>query len=94
MTNSGTDSLPIDKDQEIRTLSVLGCDTLEHALKIKFGVHVPDATIDIIRDREEFIQYTQVPQSVPEGLVLIRFEAPSNKWIDVMHQASLALNRD
>jgi hypothetical protein len=59
---------------------------------IKEEVEVEGVDIQVIEDREKFKNYTEVPRSIPEDDVLIRFEVPREKTIELMSKISQVLN--
>lgn len=73
-------------------IHILGSDTPTHATKIASFVSIPGVDIEIVSERSNFVNYTKLPDSVPEGNVLISIEVPTDKTIELMKQMSDALN--
>ncbi|MFC1649563.1 hypothetical protein ACFL2C_02490 [Patescibacteria group bacterium] len=70
----------------------LGRLTVEHAHAIQEGVDIEGVTIEIVENRSEFGKFTSAPESIPSGHVLISFDVPIDKNMELMSQMDKALN--
>jgi hypothetical protein len=70
----------------------LGTDKLEHAHAIQRGVNIEGVEIVVVTDRDKFGEFTEVPESIPQGHVLISFDVAVGKNMALMRQMYKVLN--